>query len=71
MSDDVINTRLTAVQAEIEQRKVQLREIRFNYDLAKGRLAQVERQLKLLEERYELLAQGQLPLNFYDDSIDL
>ncbi len=64
MTDQDMSIKLDSVQAEIATRRVQLRELRLTYDIAKNRLSHVERQLKKLEEQYELLAQGQLPLDY-------
>lgn len=66
MDDAAIKLKLDGVQADIDRRRIQLRELRFNYDLAKQRLKHVELTIRKLEEQYELLAQGQLPL-FDDD----
>jgi predicted nuclease with TOPRIM domain len=72
MRDYNVKQKLEDVQAEIETRKVQLREIRLSYDIARDRLSRVEKQLRILEEQYDLLASGQLPLPMtYDDYADL
>jgi len=71
MDDKAKKLKLDQIKDEINARKIQLREIRLSYDLAKDRLTRVERQLKVLDEHYDLLANGQLPLNYNDESVEI
>lgn len=58
--------KLNLVNEEISQKKKQITAIRESYSLARDMLSGVERQLRALEDQYESIVQGQLPLESND-----
>lgn len=64
---DQIEKLMHKVSDEITQKRKQINAIRQSYDLARDMLLGVERQLRALEEQYDALSQGQLPLMHDDD----